>query len=257
MNASNVEKTIEAVRNAFIAFLEARIERMGITESGAYNYYSNVRLKEGLILSDYEKALIAYLAARPYGPRWHLVHVGTGLGPLPLAVAALGHSVLAFEGDRKRYNGAYAARELLARQFPDIAPHYELRHGYYPDQLHDSDIHADATNILLFTNVASTHNRKYEDQLLESFPRFQEVVFNPGSFSENNPTAAKRDDLLQRASAHAHKTDILPLDEEDHTWYRLTMKSGCGSIAGAETPPAGQMFPHTSSVTRQRGSTSG
>ena len=220
MNASQVETTIHSVREVFISFLQERIDRMGLTESGAYNYYSE-RLREGLILKDYEKALILYLTAQPRDCKWHLVHVGVGLGPLALAVAALGYPVLGFEGDRKRYKGASDACSLLSRHFPTIATQYDLRHGFYPDGFNDGDVRSGYDNILLFTKAASTYNMEHEDELLRSFSRFNEVIFSPQYFTKSQAADVEQQKLLTRASTYLNNRATFLLADQESTWFSL------------------------------------
>jgi hypothetical protein len=221
-----IDRIVAGVGSRFAAVMKDRIITLGVLESGAYEFYADRLLVQGAY-DHYEKPLIYDLALRPPNIKLHIVHAGIGLGPVALALSALGHSVIGFEGDIRRGLAADALRSTLAEQFPSISTRYELRKAQYPAGLRRSadasDIKPNHWNILLFTNVASNWGDEAEEATIATFKDFQEVILHAGVFNRVR-NEAERDELLARVSRYATSITDMPIKHNGACWSRVVIR---------------------------------
>jgi len=117
------------------AFLRDWHDRHG-AESGLDRFYE-ARLERGFILNHYEIDL-ANLFAAEWHHFEHYVEVGAGMGELGFLLGALGFSVVAIEGDRKRFAGMAAMQTALSAKYPGVAK-VRLVNDFFPKSLPDQD----------------------------------------------------------------------------------------------------------------------
>jgi len=178
----------------FLAFLKNRIDAMGVTESGAYEYYA-VRVQREDAFVNYERVLMDHILASPPA---RVVHAGIGIGPVIARLSQAGIPCVGYESDGARYAAAVALREELGLG-------YELRKAYYPD----ADI--GSGGLLLFTNVGAGWTREQEDAIIATFPNFDEVILDLRLFGHIRNEEADREELRWRIAAVGLVADLPPI----------------------------------------------
>lgn len=167
-----------------IDFISDRIYAMGLTESGAYEYYAQRVERRDLLTMDGRALLWRILADPPA----RLVHAGTGLGCLTACVAAAGIPSMGYECDHRRHRGATALRDAMGLS-------YELRAAYYPDA------NVGTGGLLLFTNVGADWSEAQEDGVIGTFSRFGRVILDLRQFGHLRTDPSEQDALLERIPA--------------------------------------------------------
>ena len=114
------------------AFLQDWFDRLGAEESGLGGFYE-ARLTRGFILNHYEIDL-ANLFATEWHDFEHYVEVGAGMGELAFLLGALGFSVIAIEGDRKRFAAMRELRTVLSAKYPGVAQ-VRIFNDFFPNSL--------------------------------------------------------------------------------------------------------------------------
>lgn len=179
----------------------------GLEASGFFAYYSS-RLKEKIGgLMEYEERLARYLLAEFNGRQ--VVHVGTGIGTLPCALACNGMMVTAIEGFGPRVESARRIRAALVDIWPEVGTRYNIIHGQYPQALAGWNINNSGT-ILVFTNVASNWPTEEESRIVQSMRQFGVALLDLRLFGHVRNEEAARAELFSRIAATAKTAVRLP-----------------------------------------------
>lgn len=221
------------LEDRFLDFLRRRIDEMGLTASGAYDYYAQ-RLDKGEAFMPYERAVMRdVIALRPS----RVVHAGIGIGPVTAALARAGIPAVGYEKDKARFAAAEALRDELGLE-------YDLRQSYYPDD----DI--GAGGLLLFTNVGAGWTREQEDAVIGTFACFDTVILDLRLFGSVRDTEADQDALRQRLSMVGRVENLPPIGGAAYVRIRPSPEarkraaSGVqGSMARSSTPKPADKSP--------------
>src|SRR5262249_15080157 len=131
------------------------------------------RFENQIGLPSYDRGISQVLIDRFAGRR--IVHAGCGFGTLIAMLAANGFDVAGIERNEYRMNGAVFLRAAILEQWPDIAEHYYLFRGNYPEVIAETKW-LDGQSVALFTNVACW-TREFEDKVIDTFRHFSAVIF--------------------------------------------------------------------------------
>jgi hypothetical protein len=182
---------------ALRAWLDGSEER----DKAAGDFYK-VRVNAGTWLEDYEKAIIGHLLSHYPPSTTKVTEVGAGLGCLTLTLAALGYEVCAFEGDKRRSDGANWLRTNLAGLYPDIARRYSIIEGFYPDAFPKGLVDERKKNVLVSTNLIHSFSAQNQDRILRSALQFDRFIFDASRFGLGRKDGLETGSLVSAMSGH-------------------------------------------------------
>jgi hypothetical protein len=208
----------------------------GLGRSGFETYYGH-RLAEkigGLI--EYEERLARYLLDGYAGRR--VVHAGIGIGTLACALACNGMTVAGIEFNRRRVKSAHRLRAAIIEIWPEVEGRYEIIQGVYPTVLTAPPIRTawlpsrrsrpsapsgwlDANAILVFTNVAYSWSETVLAAIIDTMPRFAEVLLDLRTFGIVREDDRARTALFERIAASARSAERLPDLADDMHYARF------------------------------------
>lgn len=191
-----------------LAFLDGYLFRVmlsilkaeGADASGLYEFYQARIERAGYALSEYDRMLLNYAHAH-FDPRSRrIVHAGTGLGTLPAALAAMGHTVAGIEQDESRFRTAVRLRAALTEAWPSAAERYVLIPGEFPTVLGETSwISADT--VLIFTNCGAGWSEELTDRIIGSFSSYGDIILDTRLFGNIRNTPEERATLMGRFEA--------------------------------------------------------
>ena len=209
--------------------LQVIANKQGLKRSGFENYYgARIERKIGGLI-EYEERLARYLLDGYPGRR--VVHAGIGVGTLACALACNGMTVVGIEVNRERVSSAHLIRAALIEIWPEVEARYEIVRGFFPQALLGSPKRSssisrfwpwrrvpgrsagprfDSNAILVFTNVAYRWSDRELASILESFPRFAEVLLDLRLFGAVRETDDDRTALFDRIATGARSAERLP-----------------------------------------------
>lgn len=222
--------------------LQEIASKHGLELSGFENYYGH-RISEkigGLI--EYEESLARYLLEGYPGRR--IVHAGIGVGTLACALACNGMTVAGVEYYPRRVESAHRLRTALIEIWPEVEARYAIIQGTYPQALMPVAMPVtapapptsrfflpwrrrpersapapepgparpwfDSNAILIFTNVASGWDEAALASIIETMPRFAEVILDLRLFGSDREDEHDRVALFDRIAAAARSAERLP-----------------------------------------------
>ena len=194
--------------------MRERLAELGEVESGLFRYYSR-KLQHDTLLSECDLGAVRLLRASRgrFRREWD---IGSGVGQLPLALAADGWQVFAIEHDKRRFGALTAVIDAVTRSQPHIGRRVQPVFGSFPEVTSGNYVGDDVV-IALNAAFSATEEkyRAFEDRLrkygaaLIDFPRL---------FTETKVPS----DWRARAEAYAGIPQIAPaydyrIPEEDKT----------------------------------------
>ena len=174
------------------AFLQDWFDRLGAEESGLGGFYE-ARLTRGFILNHYEIDL-ANLFATEWHDFEHYVEVGAGMGELAFLLGALGFSVIAIEGDRKRFAAMQALRTVLSAKYPGVANVRPIQ-SLFPSGLPPADY---SNSVCFMACVVDAANPTFdmERSILRGMREFGTCVIDLTRFGQIRRSPALQTELL-------------------------------------------------------------
>lgn len=149
--------------------------------ASAGDYYRDL-LKGDHILQDYERAVLEYIVTNVPVDGTSIVEVGVGYGILSLLLAARGYEVIAFEGDRLRYEGLQFLADSFAERVPGIRSRLRPVLGWFPDAFDQSMVQRDRRNLLLTTNIVATASARRQEVILDVARDFDDLIIDTTRF---------------------------------------------------------------------------
>ncbi|MDP1964215.1 MAG: methyltransferase domain-containing protein [Reyranella sp.] len=149
--------------------------------ASAGDYYRDL-LKGDRVLQDYERAVLEYIVSHVPVDGTSIVEVGVGYGILSLLLAAKGYEVIAFEGDRLRYEGLQFLADSFAERVPGIRSRLRPVLGWFPDAFDQSMVQRDRRNLLLTTNIVATASARRQEVILDVARDFDDLIIDTTRF---------------------------------------------------------------------------
>lgn len=168
-------------------------------QAGLYNYYE-ARVHGHRALSDYDRMIFGYALKHFDRQTRRVVHAGIGIGTLASALAIAGFRVAGIEHDVARFGAATQVHNALVQAWPEVADRYRLKSGGFPAVVEDTPWIAPEA-VLVFTNCGAGWSEELTTQIIESLPRFGDVIFDARLFGVARDLPAERQELLDRIEA--------------------------------------------------------
>jgi hypothetical protein len=167
----NLQPHVNAINTVLLPILQQRIEALGETESGAYNFYVQ-RLQRGKLIGDYEVAVAQRIVETGIGAQG--VHeIGPGLGQLTFLLAYCGLPAAAIEIDRRRHATASLMLAAVAAAAPDVGNRCRVLYGAFP--LADAVL-PPGQALALATNLVFTTDRATQLKILDAMKRYRAAI---------------------------------------------------------------------------------
>lgn len=187
--------------------MQSLVEERGIEGSGLFAYYNYRLEKRTGGLSELEELLARHLITGFKDRR--VVHAGIGIGTLAAALVCNGMKVAGIEYNDLRADAAQRIRTALIATWPAVAARYEIFRGAYPGALANSNWFGPDV-ILVFTNVGSGWSEEALEEIIESMPKFGEVLLDLRLFGRIRDSEAERTALFDRIAVSAKWAERLP-----------------------------------------------
>ncbi|GEP58620.1 hypothetical protein [Reyranella soli] len=192
---------------ANLSFLDGYLYRVMVdllksegASAGLYAFYQDRIENEGRALSLYDRAIFDYVLSNfDLGGR-QIVHAGTGLGTLALALATAGYRVTGIEQDDQRFRTAIRVQRAVKDAWPAVAERYTLIAGEFPTVLDGTALLGPDT-VLIFTNCGATWPDELTTRVIASFASCGDVILDTRLFGvvRNSPDERRR--LVDRIAA--------------------------------------------------------
>jgi tRNA1(Val) A37 N6-methylase TrmN6 len=186
--------------------IAARVGELGIEDSGAGPHYATLA-QRGSVLPRYDIRAAAILLAR-FGGSHAVDEIGTGIGTLPLLLAALGIQARGIEHSRRRYEAclAVAAHVETCWKKPPLTPHGFLL-GRFPDCVAEEDLSDRLAVVTDFTFNATEDERR---RLIQGLRRYGAVLLDLDRFIRRASDEQARRALIAefRAAGFAQIYDV-------------------------------------------------
>ncbi|MDP1964218.1 MAG: hypothetical protein Q8K93_18695 [Reyranella sp.] len=154
-----------------VPVLRHRIERSGIQDSGAYNFY-DMRLKGSSFFSDYELALARKFLSSSLGVR-EIHEIGSGFGQLMFLLGWNGFKTVGFEADRARAQTARDLKAIMDVVDPTLTANVQLLEAEFPSP--EAPMPA-AHSLILTTNLVATRTLPQQLAILKEMRKYPFVL---------------------------------------------------------------------------------
>lgn len=202
-----------------VKVMRQRIETMGVTDSGAYNFYK-IRVDRDEMVTRHEREIVdAMFATDPDIAR--VVDIGSGLGNAALAVVAHGAEGVALEYDRRRVAATNEIFEQLRKDHPGPGHRLTSIQGAFPETMPErSDF--PGLFVALTTNIMGTMPSQIEDKMIEGLTLFDVAYVDVQRFGNSRENEDEYAALLSRMADAGLKSQRLILDQgKAGVYYRL------------------------------------
>jgi SAM-dependent methyltransferase len=183
--------------------LSERLARLGVRESGLFNFYA-WKLQHQCLLYDYDQKAICLLQGMR-GRYRRVWDIGAGIGQLSVALAADGWQVMAIDHSRLRFAALEAVIDSVGESWPEIGARIEPILGTFPDVIAEIDVSNDLAIAFgsTFTAPQATHQA-----FVDALHRFKAALIDFASLCTptNDPVVWRG-----RAVAFSGRPDIVPV----------------------------------------------
>lgn len=164
------EEAAEKCDRVAISVLSDRLQTMGSTESGLYDFY-DARIRQGRIIQDYELAVGRFVLDLPSAPS--IVDIGSGIGILACALAATGRRTFSVEGDGRRIAAQQALIDGVNQDHPELLKTLTLCGGVFPDIAVP-----EGPKVALFTNVVAGQGEAVTRNIIKALGEYDYILFD-------------------------------------------------------------------------------
>ena len=189
--SERVLETAAELDGIAVATLTARIAELGVDGSGAESHYASLAARGSLLPKHDLRAaqiLLSQFAAR------HAVHeIGSGVGMLPLLLAALGVPALGIERSQRRYDASRAIAAAIARyRQAALAPHDFLL-GRFPECIDGVDL---SNKVSVITDFTCTMTAEERQDLMWALRGYGAVLLDLDRFVRRIGSPEERQELI-------------------------------------------------------------
>ena len=231
--SERVLETAAELDGIAVATLTARIAELGVDGSGAESHYASLAARGSLLPKHDLRAaqiLLSQFAAR------HAVHeIGSGVGMLPLLLAALGVPALGIERSQRRYDASRAIAAAVARyRQAALAPHDFLL-GRFPECIDGVDL---SNKVSVITDFTCTMTAEERQELMWALRGYGAVLLDLDRFVRRIGSPEERQELIAEfrrlGFAAIYDAEI----SADFAFVLMVNNEQLLEPASAPTPPA-------------------
>jgi hypothetical protein len=161
----------ERLTQLLVPILRHQIERQGVRETGAGNYY-NIRVKEDYIFRSYEIELARRILTSNLDIR-RVDEVGSGFGQLVFLLGWNGLKAIGLESDGARARTANALRQILELVDPQLTKNIQLVEEEFPPA---NMPQPEPGAMVVTTNIAATRTVDQQLAVLKAMRRYTFVL---------------------------------------------------------------------------------
>lgn len=197
----------DRLRELLLPVLRHQIERSGMDQTGAYNFYG-VRVRTGQIFMDYEIELTRKLLACNLGIR-QVHEIGCGFGQLMFLLGWNGFQTVGFEADRLRGRTAQLLRTILNLVDPALTDNVQVLEMEFPS---DALGPPEPQSLVLTTNLVATCSVPQQLATLAEMKKYPYVLTDVQRFFDHRPNRADESAALALFAQAGYATPELFLD---------------------------------------------
>ena len=214
------EPSIAEIDKVATLVVKKRIRKMGIRESGSYNFYK-VRVDRGELVTHHERELVNTILTRD--PEVEaIVDIGSGIGSILLGFATKGRKATGIEYDTRRVATGKAVIAKLTRTYPAVGNLIHFIHGAFPSV---SMVKPPIQGLFvgITTNILGTLTSKTENEIINGLRDFDVCYVDLKRFGTPRKTTEEYEQLLSRMRDVGLTSQELLLDQgKAGYYYRLT-----------------------------------
>ncbi len=180
MNA--VDQAARSLEAVLLPLMRSRLEKLGIDESGAYNFYRS-RLEMDRALCDYEIKLAQAIAER-LASIAEIHEIGCGWGQLVFLLAWCGFKSTGFEVDERRFRGAESLLDALGNGGRDGADRAWLRFESFPPLDRPPP-----GSLVVATNIVVSNPELIEEHVAWALRRYKYAIIDVDRFCRERQPA--------------------------------------------------------------------
>jgi len=176
LDAKETVRWHERLSALLLPAMQHVVERQGVAQSGAYNFY-DFRLRQRKVFLEYELALAQKLLSCELEIE-HVHEVGSGFGQLVFLLGWNGFKAAGFELDQPRAKTGEALRSVLTLIEPELMRNITLhRHGFPSDS-----VPVPSRSLVLTTNFAVTSTPEAQMAIVKGMRRYRYVLIDVQRF---------------------------------------------------------------------------
>ena len=199
---------IKAADKVVLSVMHDRIERMGVTESGAYNFYQ-ARVNNQTLITDMEASLAQRIVA--LDPGLQQAHeVGAGVATLSIAMAACGVRTHAIERETRRFEALEEVFIALNAAEPDIGEQLTAAKELFGYKEEEADLRA--RSVVVATNIIATLTDEQKDFILRGIKQYRYAIIDVQRFLVMRNTPAEHEELFASLVKDGFSTPVPVLD---------------------------------------------
>ncbi len=172
--------------------LKQRIDDLGVTDSGAYNFYF-ARIDRNKLTSDTEIRLRDLILKSVDNIR-SIHDLGAGIGSLAMSFASVGIKAVAIEREERRFKAMQAIHAAIAKEYPEVAEKFKLLFAPFPSESVKANI--DSMTIAIATNFIATITPAQQLEIIQSMADYSTAFIDVQRFCEKRCTHEEYQDLI-------------------------------------------------------------
>lgn len=184
----------DRLQELLVPVLRHRIERSGIKDTGAANFY-NIRVQEGYIYRNFEVELTHKLLTCGLDIR-RIDEIGSGFGHLMFLLGWNGFKTVGYESLGPRARTAGMLREVLSLVEPELTANVQLFQEEFPSA---NTPPPEPGSLVLTTNLVATRSEAQVFEILRAMRRYPFVLSDVLRFFEDRPDPTEGLALFKKA----------------------------------------------------------
>lgn len=184
---TRIQRIAAAIDELATAAVTARVAAMGQDESGAEAHYATLAAR-GSVLPRHD-IRAAQILLRLFGTHRPVHEIGTGIGTLPMLLAALGITATGIESSERRYAACRAVTAHIAAQWPGALASWDIIHGRFPFCMEDWVL---SETVAVTTDIVGTMNLERRADFIAGLRRYGAALIELDRFIQRSQGEAAR-----------------------------------------------------------------